>query len=130
MLGEQLRIDEYLFERAVTEVAFTSAAVRESPSAIYGNMIFVAIDPCSGGSASKIGVTLLYFPMRANHVTVLARALVQNVHVVKYVADNIDRIVYVVVSVGYEVYGVRVDGGDFDLERVHHDNDKPQTGSV
>ena len=114
VLGEQLRIDEYLFEGTVTEAAFTVAGVRDSPSAIYANTLFVAIDPCSGGSASKIGVTLLYFPMRANYVTVLARTLMQHIHVVEHVPEHIECVVDVVVPVRDNVGGVRVRGCDFD----------------
>lgn len=130
VLGEQLRTDEYLFESAVMEKVFTDAAIRESPSAIYANMIFVAVDPCSGGSASKIGVTLLYFPMRANHVTVLARPLVQNIHVVEYVADDIDCVVYIVVPVCHDVGCVGVVGGKIDFEGIHEHDNEPETRCV
>lgn len=71
VLGEQIQTHEYLFPLEITTGAFSLDGIRQTPDSIFGNTLFVAIDPCSGGAASMIGVAIVYYPPRANHVTVL-----------------------------------------------------------
>ena len=71
VLGIQNREDLYLFERAIIKFAFSPIdGIVPTPAHIYNGTIIMAFDPPGGGAASMLGVALLYFPARANHVTV------------------------------------------------------------
>ena len=71
VLGIQNQEDLYLFERAIVKFAFSPDGIVPTPTRIYNGTIIMAFDPPGGGAASMLGVSLLYFPARAHHVTVL-----------------------------------------------------------
>jgi hypothetical protein len=71
VLGEQVKTTEYLFERKLLDPIFGADFIRATPSSILGNTVFVAVDPCSGGgSASKIGITAIYYTAKAAQLVV------------------------------------------------------------
>ena len=71
MYGQQTVDYEQLFPPASTLEAFSASWIRNTPDSIYGNLLVVSIDPCSGGCASDMGATILAVSARAKHVTVM-----------------------------------------------------------
>ena len=70
ILGEPVRVDEYLFPMEMTETAFSDNSVINTPSSIFGNTIFIVIDPCGGGGRSRMGSMAAYYPPRAGNLVV------------------------------------------------------------
>ncbi len=72
VLGARPKTHENVFEPAMTEYAFSSASERTAPTAIYGNTLVIAIDTCSGGGPSMMGITIICSPgSRPDHIMVL-----------------------------------------------------------
>lgn len=72
VLGARPKTHENVFEPAITASAFSAASERPAPSIIYGNTLVIAIDTCSGGGPSMMGITVICCPSsRPNHVMVL-----------------------------------------------------------
>ena len=57
----------------MTETTFSDSNVIATPSTIFGNTIFIVIDPCGGGGRSRMGGMAAYFPPRAGNLVVCFR---------------------------------------------------------
>lgn len=55
----------------MTENAFSDSNIVDTPSTIFGNTIFIVIDPSGGGGGrSRMGGIAAYFPPRAGNIIV------------------------------------------------------------
>lgn len=131
VLGEQILTHETLFDGTLTRKAFTVDGLRGVPDAVFGNTLFVAVDPCSGACASMIGVAIVYYPQNARHCVVsLVHACVEDIHVAEDIAGGVAYMVEEGVAVAEHESGVGVGWGDVDVPDVEEGEEEPETSGV